>query len=304
MRTPRIVGLAALALGGGALVYLGVSSALAEQRYAANATVLESPKHGPELCVGGVLTSLPPQCGGPPITNWDWDAVAGEESRGGTTWTQVYVEGTYDGERFTLTADPSAPRPRDEPEKDFSDACAWAIRADVSAGRAADLSRLLAEEPPAADLRSEPFHAARYESMGRVECGPAFSFPDDIVPPSDVVILEDARSVGTAHFQWLEDELSERSPAAVVVENAQVVSVCCCARLSDEAAEASLYTAPGFRGQGHAQRVTAAWALAVRAIGRIPLYSTTWTNDASRAVAAKLGLLAYASDISVYDEPI
>jgi hypothetical protein len=45
--------------------------------------------------------------------------------------------------------------------------------------------------------------------------------------------------------------------------------------------------------------VTAAWAAAIRASGRIPLYSTSWSNTGSLAVARKLGLSVYASDWSV-----
>jgi REP element-mobilizing transposase RayT len=45
--------------------------------------------------------------------------------------------------------------------------------------------------------------------------------------------------------------------------------------------------------------ITAAWALAMRGSGRIPLYSTSWMNTASLAVARKLGLVAYASDWSI-----
>lgn len=75
-----------------------------EQRYEASGTVLESAgEHGPELCLGALLTSLPPQCGGVPITNWDWNAVEGERSRSGTTWGDYKVVGTYDGEVFTVT---------------------------------------------------------------------------------------------------------------------------------------------------------------------------------------------------------
>jgi len=37
----------------------------------------------------------------------------------------------------------------------------------------------------------------------------------------------------------------------------------------------------------------------MRASGRSPLYSTSWTNTASLAVADKLGLVAYASDWSI-----
>jgi hypothetical protein len=77
--------------------------------YEANGTVLENrggevgAAHGPALCVGMVLTSLPPQCGDVPITNWDWNAVSGEERRAGVIWGDYHVVGTYDGKRFTVT---------------------------------------------------------------------------------------------------------------------------------------------------------------------------------------------------------
>lgn len=76
-------------------------------RYEANTTVLESPKHGPQLCFGGVMESLPPQCSGPDIVGWDWSKVDGEESANGTTWGDYRVVGTWDGERLTLTEPPS-----------------------------------------------------------------------------------------------------------------------------------------------------------------------------------------------------
>jgi len=80
-----------------------------EQLYEADGTVLEQgdgmelPAHGPELCLGGVAQSLPPQCGGVPIANWDWNAVEGEQSASGTTWGDYHLVGTYDGESFTVT---------------------------------------------------------------------------------------------------------------------------------------------------------------------------------------------------------
>ena len=47
----------------------------ANPRYAATTTVLESPDHGPQLCLGGVLDSYPPQCGGPGVVGWGWAVV-------------------------------------------------------------------------------------------------------------------------------------------------------------------------------------------------------------------------------------
>ncbi len=89
------------------------SGAGSGQQYTATATVLESPEHGPQLCLGGVAESLPPQCGGPDIVGWSWDDVDDFESASGTTWGAYTVVGTYDGEAFRLT---EPPQPAVEPE--------------------------------------------------------------------------------------------------------------------------------------------------------------------------------------------
>lgn len=75
-----------------------------------SATVLQrDPAAPPELCLGAVAQSYPPQCGGPRILGWDWGEVAGETEASGVTWIDtVHVTGTYDGDTFTLTRPPSA----------------------------------------------------------------------------------------------------------------------------------------------------------------------------------------------------
>ena len=88
----------------------------AEPRYEATTTVLDD-ADGPELCFGGVLDSLPPQCGGIPIDGWRWGDVEGEESVGGTIWGQFHVVGTYDGEKFTLL-DAGRPEPYTDEDGD------------------------------------------------------------------------------------------------------------------------------------------------------------------------------------------
>ena len=80
---------------------------------------------GPQLCLGGVAESLPPQCSGIPLVGWDWGAVEGEESAAGTTWGDFQVVGTYDGEVFTVTdAGPfDLAVVTDSGERDFTTPC-------------------------------------------------------------------------------------------------------------------------------------------------------------------------------------
>jgi hypothetical protein len=74
--------------------------------------VLQDRSHGPQLCLGAIAASLPPQCGGPDIANWDWSKVSGETSMSGTTDGSYVVIGHFDraANVFTLTraAIPSA----------------------------------------------------------------------------------------------------------------------------------------------------------------------------------------------------
>jgi hypothetical protein len=67
--------------------------------------VLENRSHGPQLCLGPIATSLPAQCAGPDIPNWDWAKVGGETSRSGTTEGSYVAIGHFDAaaNTFTLT---------------------------------------------------------------------------------------------------------------------------------------------------------------------------------------------------------
>ncbi len=69
-------------------------------------TVLQRDGAAPSFCLGPVAESYPPQCGGPAIVGWDWDAVDGEESASGVTWGAYAVQGTWDGTRLTVTRPP------------------------------------------------------------------------------------------------------------------------------------------------------------------------------------------------------
>jgi hypothetical protein len=91
-------------------------------RYQGSGTVLESEAHGPELCLGGVATSLPPQCSGIPLVGWDWDKVEGEQKAQKTTWGEYQVTGTYDGKVLTPT-EPPGPAKYSESAIEIKSAC-------------------------------------------------------------------------------------------------------------------------------------------------------------------------------------
>lgn len=166
---------------------------------------------------------------------------------------------------------------------------------------ATELDALAREEPPIADFRNPPVNAGRYMALvrGRVDSGPAFEFPDEIVTTGDTVLVEDKAQLDYHFSGWTTEEIPYRTPIVAVMDDGHAVSVCFCARRTEVAAEAGVETAVEYRGRGLASRVAAAWALAIRASGRTPLYSSSWTNHASLAVARKLGLVAYASTWSV-----
>jgi hypothetical protein len=57
---------------------------------------------GPELCLGGVAESYPPQCGGPALVDFTWGDV-GHEEAAGVRWGSYALTGTFDGTKFTVT---------------------------------------------------------------------------------------------------------------------------------------------------------------------------------------------------------
>ena len=131
---------------------------------------------------------------------------------------------------------------------------------------------------------------------GRLSLRPGIHFPGDASSSlAETETIDDLPQLEYHFTGWTADEIPDASPIVAVMLDGRAVSVCFCARRASFAAEAGLETAPVFRGRGLGPRVAAAWALAMRESGRTPLYSTSWTNDASLAVARKLGLIPYAA---------
>src|SRR5216684_6491292 len=183
----------------------------------------------------------------------------------------------------------------------------WRFRDDLSASLVRRLDALAAAEPVLPDLPREPAYLSQFrellhehEAIQHIWAGPAYFFPEVLSPPQQVVrITEENSHLLGAEFAWLQTERAACEPALAVVINEHAVSVGFSSRLAGRAAEAGVNTLEAFRGQGHASRVVAAWAIAVREMGRVPLYSTSWGNLASQGVARRLGLRIYGVDLSL-----
>ena len=164
---------------------------------------------------------------------------------------------------------------------------------------AANNDAVHALDSPASSARYEEL-LARVAPVSSVWTGPAFSFPNRLAQPADTVLVTDANSVLlTALLEpWIPDTRTGQPLFAVVVDG-HAVSVCCTVRRTPYAHEAGVETVPAFRGHGYAARPVACWAQAVRDIGQVPLYSTSWQNDASRSVARNLGLIQFGNDLHI-----
>lgn len=66
------------------------------------ATVLDQGE-APQLCLGAVAESYPPQCSGLLLAGWDWSEHPEHEEAAGTRWGLFMVTGTFDGTTFTAT---------------------------------------------------------------------------------------------------------------------------------------------------------------------------------------------------------
>jgi hypothetical protein len=92
------------------------------------ATVMDT--GSPELCLGPVAESYPPQCGGPPLVGWDWaDHEGTYDEQGDIRWGTYAVTGMWDGTSMTATEaisgalyDPAMPSetPTPSPGKPFT----------------------------------------------------------------------------------------------------------------------------------------------------------------------------------------
>jgi RimJ/RimL family protein N-acetyltransferase len=183
----------------------------------------------------------------------------------------------------------------------------WRFRHDVPADARAEIEAAIRADQHRARGIDSPIDPAPYQAIlsrsapaEHTEIGPAYSFPDHLPRTNDAIRVTEPNAELVMHHlaPWLPDvRLSQ--PMFVVACDGHAVSVCASVRQTGEAYEAGVETAVAYRGRGFAAHAVAAWAHAVRELGRVPLYSTSWHNTASRAVARKLALIQFGSDLHI-----
>lgn len=182
----------------------------------------------------------------------------------------------------------------------------WRFRDDLPGHLVSQLQALCEEEPAPADLLKPPVQEAAYRHLlaghappGEGWAGPAYRFPANLPRNSRALVPLTATNAdllrGGDLEPWSED-IGRSEPLIALVREGRAVSVCGSVRITPEAHEAGVETSVDARGRGLAVAVVAGWARAVREAGAEPLYSTSWENTASQAVARKLALIPYATD--------
>ena len=186
----------------------------------------------------------------------------------------------------------------------------WRLRADLEPSLAIRLATLAGREAPlgaagesGAPEREEFIRRALEAAAPIVDAwaGPAYGFPE--APGPFVETGAEVRKLEPEDAGRLDTELAfaaEDIGRAVSIGadvGGRIVAVCSCARGDASGpTQAGVETARAFRRRGYGAAVVQAWARAVRARGGEPLYSTSWSNAPSRALAARLGLVLFGDD--------
>lgn len=184
----------------------------------------------------------------------------------------------------------------------------WHFRHDLPRQVTVELDALCRSEPPL-QVGQEPGIARQIREVlgaGEEYRGPAYLLPWQTDTGQTVAITPETAHLLLPNFPGTAERArkGQNGPFTSVIEHGQVVAVCSSVRQSGPAspggaAEAGVFTLEQSRGQGYAAQVTALWANLVRAQGRLPLYSTSWENTASQAVAHRLNGQWFGEDWSI-----
>jgi hypothetical protein len=137
--------------------------------------------------------------------------------------------------------------------------------------------------------------------VAAMRAGPLYTFTDDIAPSVICTAINESNSylLHNGLEEWLPD-VAIGHPFFAAIEDDRAVAVCTTVIASQDAHEAGVETLAAHRGRSFAADVVVAWACAVRKLGAVPLYATTFDNISSQRVAQRLSLSPIASEFSVH----
>ena len=186
----------------------------------------------------------------------------------------------------------------------------WWFRADLPEKLCEELHHLCGDEPllSSVEINKPPLNLRKFVRLlganspilNVYDGGPAYCFTEyQMTSKRLIAVTEKNSEMLKGGFEKLIEELPAWQPFVAHIEENRAVSICRSVRITTEAHEAGVETLPNFRGRGYAKEVTAEWARLVQAGGAIPLYSTSWGNNASQVVAQKLKLRCYGVDFEI-----
>jgi len=182
----------------------------------------------------------------------------------------------------------------------------WRVRHDLPATLKVELERLATNEPIIHELNQSPSFLGSYTELleqhmpiTSVGGGPSYMLPEHLSSDNALLITSENIDLLKANFSWGLTEFDECSPFAVIVEDGKAVAACFTARSTSLAAEAGVFTIETHRKRGYALEAVRGWSNAVSARGKIPLYSTSWSNVASQSIAKKLGAIPYGATFDI-----
>jgi GNAT superfamily N-acetyltransferase len=211
-----------------------------------------------------------------------------------------------DGRLLTVNETGGAPAPRFFLGRTPSQKLWW-IRHDVDASLVDELRRSARQSPAMTLWQSIPLvraNSLRHSPAGvrSSVCGQGLTStaPPDLAQMAAAVRITPANvELLTPYLRDWHVDVDAGVPMAASLHDGMAVSVCCSARVTDRAHEAGVYTHPEFHGRGHASRAVAEWAAAVWQSKCVPLYSTSWENRPSQALARRLGLVQFGVDLHI-----
>ncbi|HEY1201474.1 MAG TPA: GNAT family N-acetyltransferase [Niastella sp.] len=133
-----------------------------------------------------------------------------------------------------------------------------------------------------------------------LKSGPAFYIPREPVAASDVIeVHQGNREVLQPNDQYTYQHIDHLQPCNAKIINGKAVAICRTVRRYLSLVEAGVDTIEAYRNRGFGAQAVASWAAKAWSEGLIPCYSTASENKASLALASKMKMIQYATDISI-----